>query len=165
MLPAIINAVLGLAFGLGSVSTITTTSDDAGMVAAQEETQVVPTVRVEIKLARAVLKSKYQRLAWGEPDAVELTRGDKTHRVDVTVDKRDEKGSKLTVTLAYERDGVAVIAPYTFDTRAKKREIVSTDGGIAVAVTVKPRAVTVKTPGRKDRLEGHDSDDPLAGLP
>ena len=165
MLPAIINTVLGLAFGLGSVSTLTTTSGNAGMVAAQSETQVVPTVRVEIKLARSVLKSKYQQVAWGEPDAVELTRGDNTHRVDVTVTKRDETGSKITVTLAYELDGVAVIAPYTFDTRAKKREIVSTEGGIAVAVTVKPQAITVKTPGREDRLEGHDSDDPLAGLP
>ncbi len=166
MLPAMYQALLGLALGLGSVSTHPTADDSVlVMAAAESETEVVPTVRVEIKLPRAVLKSKYQRLTWGESDDVELSRGDHSHTVAVTVSKRDDKGSKITVTVAYQQDGESVIAPMTFDTRAKKREIVSTDG-VAIAVTVKRKTVPVESTSteRKDKLAGHDSDDPLSGL-
>lgn len=166
MLPAMFQALLGLVLGSGSVSTQPVIGDDAvAVIAAESETKVVPTVRVEIKLPRTVLKSNYQALQWGETQAVELSRGEKNHTVEVTVRKRDEAGNKLTVTVAYEQDGEPVIAPLTFDTRIKKREIVSTDG-VALALTVKRKTVVVEPEhkGRTDKLDEHDSDDPLAGL-
>ena len=168
-MPALLShALVGLVLGWGPVSTDAYAPTPVVPAAAKQEIAVVPTVRVEIKLPRAMLKSKYQRLDWDQPGAVELTRGDVTHHVDVTVKKRDGNGKKLTLTLSYEQDGEPVIAPFTFDTRAKKREIFSTDGGIALAVTVRPKQVTVESEDHsrdeEDQIEGHESDDPLDGL-
>lgn len=166
-MPALLSqALVGLVLGWGPVSPNTRTPTPAVPAAAKQQTTVVPTVRVEIKLPRATLKSKYQRLDWDQPGAVEITRKDVVHTVDVTVHKRDDNGRKLTLTLSYEQDGVAVIAPFTFDTRAKKREIFSTDGGIALAVTVRPQQVAIEdgTRDEEDQIEGHESDDPLDGL-
>lgn len=166
MLAPLSQALVGLALWLGPVSTDALAANPCAAADKDEDTIVVPTVRVEIKLPGAVLKSNYQRLEWDMPDAVELERGDAKHRVDVTVAKRDDNGRKLTLTVSYEQDGRAVIAPFTFDTTAKKREILSTEGGVALAITVKPKKVAVEKTERDEdeQLDGHQSDDPLDGL-
>jgi len=132
---------------------------------ADEGTMIVPMVKVEIQHKGQVLKSKPQRLDWGESSAVRLERGERVHDVTLQVTRPSEKGKKLHVTLTYELDGELVIEDYAYDTKARKREVLRTDG-VALAVTVTPRTVDDGGPaGREDKLESPtDINDPLAGL-
>lgn len=138
---------------------------EATAMAEQGTDDLVPTVKVEIQHRGAVLKSKPERLDWGEASAIRLKRGDRVHDVTVQVTRKDGNAKKLHVVLTYELDGELVIDEYAYDTKAKKREVLRTDG-VALALTVVPKPFEDGGPqGRQDKLEPPiDTDDPLAGL-
>lgn len=144
-----------------AATTTTETSADATPV-AEDGTMVVPMVKVEIQHRGQVIKSKPQRLDWEEAGSVRLERGDRVH--DVTL-KVVRSGKKLAITLSYELDGELVIEDFAYDTQARKRKVLRTDG-VALAITVTPQAIDDGSPnGRKDKLQGpSDPNDPLAGL-
>lgn len=132
---------------------------------AEDGQMVVPMVKVEIQHKGRVLKSKPQRMDWDEAGSVRLKRGDRVHDVTVQITRDSEQSKKLKVMLTYELDGELVIEDYAYDTKARKREVLRTDG-IALAVTVTPKAIDDGQPNqREDKLEGPtDPNDPLAGL-
>ncbi|MCX4241272.1 hypothetical protein [Paraliomyxa miuraensis] len=134
---------------------------DAGSSAA---TMVVPVAKVEIQHQGRVIQSKPERLSWDEPGAIRLERGDRIHDVTLAVSRKEGSG-KLHVTLTYELDGELVIEGFTYDTKAKKREVLRTDGvALAITVTTKPLEAARPTE-REDKLEPElDPTDPLAGL-
>ena len=134
-------------------------------MAEQGADDLVPTVKVEIQHRGAVLKSKPERLDWGEASAIRLKRGDRVHDVTVEVSRDEGNAKKLRVVLTYELDGELIIDDYAYDTRAKKREVLRTDGA-ALALTVIPKRFEDGGPqGREDKVEPPiDTDDPLAGL-
>lgn len=89
------------------------------------------------------------------------------HIVTLNIKAKDDKARKLEVTLAYERDGVEIIAPFTSDWTAKKRDFVKTDDGqFAIALTIKPKRVKAKDQSRDDdeQVDPDGGDDPLGGL-
>ncbi|MCA9705933.1 MAG: hypothetical protein KDK70_08810 [Myxococcales bacterium] len=132
---------------------------------ADRAAPLVPMVKVEIKHRGQVLTSAPQRLDWDEAGAIRLQRGDRIHDVTLRVTRKDDQAKTLQVTLTYELDGERVIEDFAYDTKARKREVLRTDG-VALAVTVTPRPLEDDGPvGRKDKLEPPvDVDDPLAGL-
>lgn len=135
-----------------------------GIAMAEDAAAVVPMVKVEIKHRGRVLQTKPQRLDWDEASAIRLERGDRVHDVTLTVTRKGEQGKKLHVTLSYEIDGELVIEDFGYDTRARKREVLRTEGA-ALAVTITPRVLDTDSGGRENKLEPPtDTDDPLAGL-
>ena len=134
------------------------------MADSQSAAALVPVVKVEIQHQGHVLQSKPERLSWDEPSAIRLERGDRIHDVTLAV-SRTEGSSKLHVTLTYELDGELVIEDFAYDTKAKKREILRTNG-VALAITVTTKVHEAARPTeRKDKLEPQlDPTDPLAGL-
>ena len=134
-------------------------------MAEAEADDLVPTVKVEIQHRGAVIKSGQERLDWGEASAIRLQRGERVHEVTVAVSRKEGDAKKLHVVLTYELDGELVIDEYAYDTKAKKREVLRTDG-VALALTVVPRPFDDGGPkGRPDKIEPPvDVDDPLAGL-
>lgn len=141
----------------------------ASKKAEEVETKQVALVQVELKEETGkVLKSKVQ-LDWGQDGAVELVSADHKHRVPLKVER---DGEQVSVTFEIEIDGETIIAPYTFETKAKQREVIQIEGGLAVALKVTPKKVKVDAPPpketereetRKLEIEG-DENDPLGGL-
>ncbi|MEM9457532.1 MAG: hypothetical protein AAGF11_25355 [Myxococcota bacterium] len=135
-----------------------------GIAMADDAAAVVPMVKVEIKHRGRVLQTKPQRLDWDEASAIRLERGDRVHDVTLTVKRQSDQSKKLHVTLSYEIDGELVIEDFGYNTRARKREVLRTEG-VALAVTITPRVLETDSVERENKLEPPtDSDDPLAGL-
>jgi hypothetical protein len=158
---------MGLSLGLALAIPVWSTMSQAH-AAAESDSKLVATIKVEIRQADGtVLKGEPQTVDWDQDSTINVQAGEHTHAVALTVRKRDDKGTKLGVTVAYRLDGNPIIAPFDYETKAKKREIVRTDGGIALAITVTPKVVKVPPPSPpKDEhdLDLPDGDDPLAGL-
>lgn len=133
--------------------------------AEAEVDDLVPLVKVEIQHRGAVMKSKPARLDWGEAGSIRLERGERRHDVTVAVTREDGDTKRLHVTVSYELDGELVIDEFAYDTKAKKREVLRTDG-VALALTVTPTPLPDDGPqGREDKLDPPvDETDPLGGL-
>lgn len=133
--------------------------------AADEAAPVVPMVKVEIKHRGRVLQTKPRRLDWDEASAIRLERGDRVHDVTLKVSRKGDQSKKLHVTLNYEIDGELVIEDFAYDTKARKREVLRTEG-VALAVTVTPHQLEDEgSTKREDKIDpAEDTDDPLAGL-
>lgn len=135
---------------------------------AEAPTKQVAQVKVEIKTeAGRVLKTDAQ-LEWGAPGNVELASEGHTHTVGLEVARAAEDKPEVTVTLRYHLDDQLVVAPYTFDAKVKKREVLRIEGGTAIALTVTPKKVKAPPPEEekpKDKIEvGDDPESPLGGL-
>lgn len=133
--------------------------------AADAAAPVVPMVKVEIKHRGRVLQAAPRRLDWDEAGAIRIERGDRVHDITIEVNRKGNEGKKLHVTLTYELDGERVIENFAYDTRARKREVLRTEG-VALAVTITPRTLDDGgSTGRENKLDpSEDTDDPLAGL-
>ncbi len=137
---------------------------------AQGETKVVADIKVEIRQESGkVIKDAFQ-LDWSEDGTHSIESEGTQHDVELRVD-RDGNAKSASVTLAYARGGEDIIAPYTFDVKLKKREVVRIEGGLAIAVTVTPKKVAAaadpdKGKKKKPKLDPGDDDpnDPLGGL-
>ncbi|PRQ02892.1 hypothetical protein ENSA5_19820 [Enhygromyxa salina] len=89
------------------------------------------------------------------------------HHHVVTLDATHEEGDKeLEVTLAWDRDGESIIAPYTDSYPVRKRQSLwSADGKLAIAMTFKPTKFEREDSSRddKEKLNPDDDDNPLGG--
>jgi len=137
----------------------------------ETEFKQVAQVKVEIKQESGkVIKTK-GNVDFGAEGTLALAGDDHSHSVHVKVDAGESK-SDVSITLGYDRDGEAIIAPYSFDTKVKKREVIQIEGGIAIALLITPKKVAVEAPPpeekpeeREEKLELQgDDNDPLGGL-
>lgn len=137
---------------------------------AEVPTKQVAQVKVELKTeAGRVIKADAQ-LEWGAPGNVELASEGHTHTVGLEVARAAEDKPEVTVTLRYHLDDKLVVAPFTFDAKVKKREVLHIEGGPAIALTVTPKTVKAPPPPEedekpKDKIDvGDDPQSPLGGL-
>ena len=80
---------------------------------------------------------------------------------------RQGNSKKVSVTVAYNRGGEDIIAPYEFDAKVKKREVLRIEGNLAIAVTITPKKAAPPKAEEDDKPKldvSGDPDDPLAGL-
>ncbi len=135
--------------------------------AAQQETKQVASIKVEIRQESGEIVKGSTQLDWNEDGTLSIDQDGTDHKLQLRVE-REGKSKKLNITVAYSRGGQDIVAPYAFDAKVKKREVVRIEGNLAIAVTVTPTKVaTVKEDKGEDKpkldLSG-DEDDPLAGL-
>lgn len=138
---------------------------------AESSVKQVAQVKVEVKTeAGRVIKGDLQ-LDWGAPGTVEMQGDGKKHIVGLELVRETDDSKVLKVTLRYHVDDHLVVAPYTFDTKLKKREVVHIEGGSAIALTVTPKKVKAPPPPAeeekpRDKIDVGDADprDPLGGL-
>ena len=168
MLAAVPNRTLARALWLASALLLAphVTSLASAEPSKEDQAKVKPSIKVELKLEDGQVLQKAGQIGdWGQDLAVVLDAKGHSHAVSIKVSKADAKGDKLKVELSYKRDSTPVIAPFTYDTKPRKRDIIRTDGGLAIAVTVTPKKVTPKGRSRDDSVEKpKDPDDPLDGL-
>lgn len=123
-------------------------------------------VTIEVRMEDGtVVKHRGEMRSFGNEWTFEFDGADHRHGVILTVEA--EEGSKtLEVTLAYERDGTPVIAPFSDTYTAKKRQALWTeDGSLAIALTFFPTKFEREDTSRddKEKIKPDDSDDPLGG--
>jgi hypothetical protein len=108
----------------------------------------VAIVKVEVKLESGkVIKHDGVLFEWGDEGNVVLKYDDHTHDVALKVDRTDDSGKAIKLTVGYARDGESIIQPQTVSTEAKKREVIRIEGGSAIALTVTPKKVKLDENG------------------
>ena len=117
-------------------------------------------IKLEIRQESGKIVKNRELVEWNE-DARVVVEGQKRHSVALKLMRKDGS-SKVNVTLAYDRDGEAIIAPYEFNAKVKKRKVVRIEGGIAIAVTIIPK--TIKVERKAPKVDPGEGNDPLAGL-
>ena len=125
-------------------------------------------VAIELRMENGkVVKHRGEMRSFGNEWRFEFDGADHHHLV--TLSAEGEEGSKsLEVTFAYERDGTAIIAPYTETFKARKRQAMWTeDGKMAIALTFHPKKFEREDSSRddEDQIAPDDSDDPLGSNP
>lgn len=129
-------------------------------------------VKVEIKQESGKVVKSTGVVDWGADGRIELAGDAHTHAVLVKIERDVDSKKKVSITVGYDRDGEALIAPYTFESTVKKREVIEIEGGIAIALQVTPKKVAVDAPPPEEKPEereeklkiGGDNNDPLGGL-
>jgi hypothetical protein len=155
---------LGLSLGLGAVHVDARAAEDDTQEAQRKNLALV---KIEIKQPSGkVVGNQGDLVEWNEPANVVIDAEERRHAVSLEVAREDERASKIKVTMGYDLDGQPVVAPYSFDTRVKKREVIRVEGGLAIAITVTPKTVKVDPPKKKrEKIKGvNDPKDPLDGL-
>jgi hypothetical protein len=190
---------LGLMLGAGPVGTVraadpddaTEDGDDGaedGEAAPDpnQPTDEVAQIKLEIKLesGRVVKPESAFTLDYGVDSNVEIQADGAKHQFLLNVKRKGDKGKEakeVSITVGYDRDGEAIIAPFTFDAKVKKREVLRIEGGIALAFVITPKKVEAPKPpegeeqpvepeeqpkpkDKKKKIETCDSDDPLCGV-
>ncbi len=132
-----------------------------------EKARLMALVKVEIKLENGkIVRHAGELVEWDEDATVVFDGGGHSHALSLHLHPKDDKAKKISVKMAYDRDSSPVLAPFTFDTRARKREIIQSDGGLALAITITPKkAKPQENKRRDDSIDGpSDPNDPLDGL-
>ena len=149
-----------LAFPVG---TIVTAAPAASAAAKKKEDdkafKVVAHVKVEIKQQGGKVLKNAATVEFGQDGQIELASAEHKHSVKLKIDRPDATAAALSITVGYDRDGQAIIAPYTFDSEVKKREVLEIEGGTAIAVTVTSKKVAAPPP----EVEAPPSEDPPPG--
>jgi hypothetical protein len=146
--------------------------------AEEDAPKDVASVKIELKQPSGkVLKYDGAILDWGADGNVSFKADDHVHDVALRIDRAgDQKAISLTV--GYTKDGQPIIASHTVDSEIKKREVIRIEGGLAIAITVTPKANKAATPKpeeeepkeeekpkKKDRIiDGGGGNDPLDGV-
>jgi len=122
-------------------------------------------VKVEIRQESGKVIKGDAELEWNEDGSLSIEEDGTQHKVRLRLD-REGNSNKVSVTVAYNRGGKDIIAPYEFDAKVKKREVLRIEGNLAIAVTITPKKVAApKKDDDKPKLDvSGDPDDPLAGL-
>lgn len=133
-----------------------------------EETKQVAAVEVEIRQESGKIVKGSTELEWNEDGSLSIEEDGTKHEVELRIE-REGKSKKVSVTVAYSRGGEDIIAPYEFDAKVKKREVLRIEGNLAIAVTITPKKVAAppkqEEEPNKPKLDlSGDPDDPLAGL-
>lgn len=156
-----------MAVTLGLAAAPASAAAPAPMAAESAEgAKQVANVKIEIRQESGKVIKGSTELEWNEDGSLSIEQDGTKHKVKLRVE-REGKSKKLNVTVAYTRGGEDIIAPYAFDTKVKKREVVRIEGNLALAVTVIPKKVTPKKDKGEDKPKldiSGDPDDPLAGL-
>ena len=160
-LPLVLVAPLAFVGGGATASTPTAVGD-------QDEPQYDWGAKVTIELRMEngkVVKHRGEMRSFGNEWRFDFDG--EGHKHLVTLNAESEEGSKtLEVTLAYDRDGTPIIAPFTDTYTAKKRQTLWTENGdFAVALTFTPTKFPRKDTERDDKqqIKPDDNDDPLGG--
>lgn len=147
----------------------------------------VAQVKIEIKLesGRVVKPENAFTVDYGVDSNLEIQAEGAKHQFLLNVKRKGDKGKEakeISITVGYDRDGEAIIAPFTFDAKVKKREVLRIEGGIALAFVVTPKKVQGAEPPKdegngeeqpeeqpkpkekKKKIETCDADDPLCGV-
>lgn len=182
---------LGLLVGPAAVAEA---ADDEEVTEEEAEREVAQ-IKIEIKLesGRVVKPEDLFVVDFGVENELAIQAEGSNHQFMLKVDhkgdqeegqgkgkKKGKKKSKVVeLTVGYDRDGEAIVAPYTFDAKVKKREVLRIEGGMALAFTITPKTIKGEggtpteeeelppedTAPPKDKVEiDGDSDDPLGGL-
>ncbi len=158
--------------------------DDQTQAEADHE---VAQIKIEIKLesGRVIKPEDNFVVDWGVSNSLEIQADGSTHQFSLMVERKDgsdkksgkKKGKPVDITVGYDRDGEAVIAPYTFEGKTKKREVLRIEGGMAIALTITPQKAKgeapeeeeveveeEKRPSKKKIEISEEENDPLGGL-
>ncbi|MEX1368521.1 MAG: hypothetical protein AB1Z98_35660 [Nannocystaceae bacterium] len=180
-----------LAMGLlaGPVTAEAADEDDTEQEQAERE---VAQIKIEIKLesGRVVKPDDDFTIDFGVENQLAIDADGSSHQFMLKVEhKPTPEGSKkkkgknkdqiVALTVGYDRDGEPIVAPYTFDAKVKKREVLRIEGGMAIAFTITPKTLAapggtptdeeelpeepVEPPKKKIEITGEDND-PLGGL-
>ncbi|MBV1858240.1 MAG: hypothetical protein KUG77_07500 [Nannocystaceae bacterium] len=156
-----------LAASVGFVATPALAIGPVAETKAQQETKQVASIKVEIRQESGEVVKGSTQLEWNEDGSLSIEQDGTSHKLDLRVE-REGKSKKLSITVAYSRGGEAIVAPYAFDAKVKKREVLRIEGNLAIAVTVTPTKVAVVKEDKgqdKPKLDlSGDEDDPLSGL-
>lgn len=180
-----------LAMGLlaGPVTAEAADDDDTEQEQAERE---VAQIKIEIKLesGRVVKPDDDFTIDFGVENQLAIDADGSSHQFMLMVEHKPskeggkkKKGKKkeqvVELTVGYDRDGEAIVAPYTFDAKVDKREVLRIEGGMAIAFTITPKTLAapggtpteeeelpeepVAPPKKKIEITGEDND-PLGGL-
>jgi hypothetical protein len=166
-LPRIARALpLVLPLALVAPMAVLTPADATAGDKDQPEYDYGAKVTIELRMEDGtIVKHRGELRSFGTDWRFEFEGGD--HRHVVTLSAEGEEGKKtLDVTIAYERDATAIIAPFKDTYTARKRQAFWTeDGSLAVALTFYPTKFEREDQSRddKEKINPDDSDDPLGG--
>jgi hypothetical protein len=187
---------LGLLVGAGPVASVHAAGPDDevgedgeegdGSEGAEQPKDEVAQVKIEIKLesGRVVKPESAFTIDYGVDSNLEIQAEGAKHQFMLNIKRKGKEGKEakeVSITVGYDRDGEAIIAPFTFDAKVKKREVLRIEGGIAIAFTITPKKVEGVAPPegeqqpeepleppkekeKKKKIETCDSDDPLCGV-
>jgi hypothetical protein len=131
----------------------------------QDEGTLAADVKVEVRLENGKIVTHLGEVPVYEMDHTFSFDGEgHAHALTLNIKQGDAPG-KLVVRLSYERDSTPIIAPYTTDFKARKREVLWAED-IAIALTFKPKRVKPKDTSRDEgeQIEPDKSEDPLGEL-
>ncbi len=170
--PRALAATFAAVVGLCAVPALASAPQPSPAAAKAEQKKQVAGVEVEIRQESGEVVKGDTQLDWNQDGSLSIEKDGTKHKLALRVD-RDGNSNKLSVTLAYARGGKDIVAPYTFDAKVKKREVLRIEGNLAIAVTITPKQAakveapkTEEEPGKnKPKLDvSGNSEDPLAGL-
>ena len=160
-------------------------AEDGGEDPNQPKDEVAQ-VKIEIKLesGRVIKPENVFTVGYGVENNLEIQAEGAKHQFLLNVKRKGDKGKEakeVSITVGYDRDGEAIIAPFTFDAKVKKREVLRIEGGIALAFVVTPKKVEGQEPPegeqqpeepeeqpkpkeKKKKIETCEEDDPLCGV-
>lgn len=168
-----------VAFGLMlGPSAVSAAEKDEG--AQAESAHEVAQIKIEIKLesGRVVKPEDNFTVDFGVENSLEIKAEGSSHQFMLKVDRKGDKNKNKVVvlTVGYDRDGEAIVAPYSFDAKLKKREVLRIEGGMALAFTITPKKVAGEGPSEEEevpeepkqkprnKIDVCDKDDPLCGV-
>ena len=183
--------LLALGLLVGPAAAVAAADDEAQEEEAERE---VAQIKIEIKLesGRVVKPDDNFTVDFGVENSLAIEADGSRHQFMLKVErkadasdegegkkKKDKKKDEVVaLTVGYDRDGEPIVAPYTFDAKLKKREVLRIEGGMALACTITPKKVKGDAPPPdeteeepedkdppKDKIEiDGDGNDPLGGL-
>ncbi len=171
-------ALLALGLLLGPVGVSAADGDDEAEV--EDAEHEVAQIKIEIKLesGRVVKPDDNFTVDFGVENALAVEADGSNHQFMLKVERKKEgknKAKVVALTVGYDRDGEAIVAPYTFDAKVKKREVLRIEGGMALAFTITPKTIKGDAPQDEEEvpeepkeknkkiLDVCDADDPLCG--
>lgn len=172
--------LVALGLMLSPIAVSAADGDDDAQVEAEAE---VAQIKIEIKLesGRVVKPDDNFTVDFGVENSLEIQADGSNHQFMLKVDRKGDKqqSKEVVLTVGYDRDGEAIVAPYSFDAKVKKREVLRIEGGMALAFTITPKKKTTgatpteeeeeevpEEPKQKprDKIGTCDKDDPLCGV-
>jgi hypothetical protein len=161
--------------------------DEGSEDVVEQPKDEVAQVKIEIKLesGRVVKPESIFTVDYGVDSNLEIQADGAKHQFLLNIKRKGDKNGKakkneqVSITVGYDRDGEAIIAPYTFDAKVKKREVLRIEGGVAIAFVITPKKVgsadapkeeelpeelpEEKPRDKKKKIETCKDDDPLCG--
>lgn len=154
-------------------------ADPADQDTKAEAPREVAQVKIEIKLesGRVVKPEAAFTIDYGIDSSLEVQAEGASHQFMLNIKPKGDGKKVVSLTVGYDRDGEAIIAPVTFDAKVKKREVLRIEGGMALAFIITPKKVDgeAQPPSEdeqpvepekkpKDKIDVCEENDPLCGM-